>query len=203
MSYINILANMAALAFVLSAQLAHAESIVGRVVGVHDGDTITLLTPERQQVKIRLAQIDAPESNQDFGQVSKQSLSGMVFGKDVSVEVETTDKYGRTVGKVLVGGMDANLEQVKNGMAWVYVKYAHERFITQQKNRPGPRALACGLNRIRFHLGNSGIPARLPQDRHPAHCQHPGSHQALAGRSVIVGRCWIARRPNSTLPSVA
>ncbi len=105
---------------------ALAETINGRVVGVHDGDTLTLLLAGNQQLKIRLAQIDAPESNQGFGRVSKQSLSDLAFGKEVSVEVETIDKYGRTVGKVLVGGMDANLEQVKNGMAWEYVKYAHD-----------------------------------------------------------------------------
>ncbi len=105
---------------------ALAETIAGRVVGIQDGDTLTLLTIEKQQVKIRLAEIDATESNQGFGRVSKQSLSDLVFGKDVSIEVETIDKYGRKVGKVLVGGTDANLEQVKNGMAWVFKKYAHD-----------------------------------------------------------------------------
>ncbi|QXP92206.1 thermonuclease family protein [Methylococcus capsulatus] len=103
-----------------------AETLEGRVVGVHDGDTITVLDVSKKQHKIRFAQIDAPESRQDFGQASKQSLSDLVFGKQVTVEVETTDKYGRTVGKVLVGGTDANLEQVRRGMAWVYRQYAHD-----------------------------------------------------------------------------
>lgn len=105
---------------------AHAESITGRVVGVADGDTLTILDASNQQTKIRLHQIDAPEKKQDFGQSSKQSLSDLVYGKRVRVEVADRDKYGRTVGKVWIGGTDANLEQVKRGMAWVYEKYANE-----------------------------------------------------------------------------
>lgn len=109
----------------LFATAAQAD-LNGRVVAVADGDTITVLDGGKRQIKIRLHQIDAPEKSQDFGQASKQSLSGLVFGKQVRVEVADTDKYGRTVGKVWVGGMDANLEQVKCGMAWVYEKYANE-----------------------------------------------------------------------------
>jgi endonuclease YncB( thermonuclease family) len=104
-----------------------ADTISGRVVGISDGDTITVLDFTNHQIRIRLHQIDAPEKNQDFGARSKQSLSDLVFGKSVTVEVATTDKYGRTVGKVLIGGVDANLEQVKRGMAWVYRQYAHDQ----------------------------------------------------------------------------
>jgi endonuclease YncB( thermonuclease family) len=100
--------------------------LTGRVVGVADGDTITVLDAANRQTKVRLHQIDAPEKKQDFGQASKQSLSALVFGKQVRIEVADTDKYGRTVGKVWVNGQDANLEQVKRGMAWVYEKYAQE-----------------------------------------------------------------------------
>jgi endonuclease YncB( thermonuclease family) len=103
-----------------------AETLTGRVVGVSDGDTITVLDETNHQTRIRLHQIDAPEKSQDFGARSKQSLSDLVSGKQVSVEVATTDKYGRTVGKVLVGDVDANLEQVKQGMAWVYRQYAND-----------------------------------------------------------------------------
>lgn len=95
-------------------------------MGVADGDTITVLDAGNRQTKVRLHQIDAPEKKQDFGQASKQSLSDLVFGKPVRIEVADTDKYGRTVGKVWIGGIDANLEQVKRGMAWVYEQYAQE-----------------------------------------------------------------------------
>jgi endonuclease YncB( thermonuclease family) len=99
----------------------------GQVVGVHDGDTITLLMEGNQQIKVRLAQIDAPELDQAFGQQSKQSLSKMVFNKTIKVEKETIDKYGRTVGTLFVEGLDANKEQVRLGMAWIYKQYLHDQ----------------------------------------------------------------------------
>jgi endonuclease YncB( thermonuclease family) len=106
---------------------AHAADMLdGRVVGVHDGDTITLLIDGNHTIKVRLAQIDAPESKQPFGNQSKKSLSDMVFKKTIRVEKETFDKYGRTVGTLFVGDLDVNKEQVKRGMAWVYPKYAHD-----------------------------------------------------------------------------
>jgi endonuclease YncB( thermonuclease family) len=107
--------------------VANAETITGKVVGVSDGDTITVLDSNKHQVKVRLAQIDAPEKKQDYGQASKKALSAAVFNKDVSVEVETLDRYKRTVGKVIVNGFDANLGQVNAGMAWVYRQYAKDQ----------------------------------------------------------------------------
>lgn len=71
--------------------------------------------------------IDAPEKAQAFGTRSKQALSDLVFNKQVTVEYSKQDKYGRTIGKILVGGLDANLEQVKAGMAWHYKQYAKEQ----------------------------------------------------------------------------
>lgn len=79
---------------------AHADTLLGRVVGVADGDTVTVLDAGHQQHKIRLQGIDAPEKAQPFGERSKQNLSRMVFGKDVRVEWEKRDRYGRIVGKV-------------------------------------------------------------------------------------------------------
>ena len=104
-----------------------AATLEGRVVGVHDGDTITVLDASRQQYKIRLAGIDAPELHQAFGSRSKQNLSGLVYNRQVLVEWEKHDRYGRTVGMVLVDGRDANLEQVRAGMAWWYRQYAKEQ----------------------------------------------------------------------------
>ena len=102
----------------LLACSAHAETLTGRVVGIADGDTVTVLDANRQQHKIRLAGIDAPEKTQPFGDRSKQNLSTLVFDKQVAVEWKKQDRYGRTVGKVLINGIDANLAQVKAGMAW-------------------------------------------------------------------------------------
>lgn len=98
--------------------------ITGRVVGVHDGDTITVLTADKQSVKVRLFGIDAPESKQPFGSRAKQELSALVFGKDVRVVVANRDRYGRTIGRVFVGQIDVSLAMVRAGMAWWYSDYA-------------------------------------------------------------------------------
>jgi len=112
---------LAGLAFALSSP-AWAD-FTGNVVGVADGDTITVLDLDKVQHKIRLTGIDAPEKKQPFGNRSKQSLSDMVFNKTVTVETDKRDRYGRELGKVLAGGKDVNLEQVRAGMAWHYKAY--------------------------------------------------------------------------------
>lgn len=109
-----------------SSVFCYADTITGRVVGVTDGDTIKVLDASNTEYKIRLAGIDAPEKKQAFGQVSKKSLSDLVFDKQVTVDWNKQDRYGHTIGKVLVNGVDANLEQVKRGMAWFYKKYQNE-----------------------------------------------------------------------------
>jgi micrococcal nuclease len=101
-------------------------SIEGRVVGVHDGDSATLLTHKKSEVKIRLEGIDAPELKQPFGTVSKQALSNLIFGKDVSVRVTGRDRYGRTLGRISVGATDINHAMVAAGMAWHYEKYSKD-----------------------------------------------------------------------------
>lgn len=106
---------------------AYAELLQGKVVGVTDGDTITILDSAHTQYKIRLAGIDAPEKKQPFGQVSKRSLSELVFNKSVLVDWSKYDRYKRIVGKVWVNNLDANLEQVKRGLAWHYTKYEKEQ----------------------------------------------------------------------------
>ena len=102
-----------------------AEALLGKVIAVHDGDTITLQN-ESGQKKIRLAGIDAPELNQPFGVESRAALREVVLDKQVQVETSKTDKYGRVVGKVMLDGQDINLKQVQSGMAWVYRAYLKE-----------------------------------------------------------------------------
>lgn len=110
-----------------------AETTIGKVVGVSDGDTITVLDANREQHKIRLIGIDAPEKKQDFGNRSKQHLSDLVYGKTVRVEWSKTDRYGRTLGKVLADGKDVNLSQVKAGLAWHYAAYAKDQSPTDRQ----------------------------------------------------------------------
>lgn len=110
----------------LVGPLAAAE-YSGKVIAVSDGDTLTILTAEKQQVKVRLGEIDTPESGQPYGARAKQALSDLVFGKVVRLVVQDTDRYGRTVGRVFVGATDVNAELVKQGVAWVYRQYAKDQ----------------------------------------------------------------------------
>ena len=112
---------------------ANAETITGLVVGVADGDTITVLDADKVQHKIRLAGIDAPEKKQAFGNRSKESLSDLAFDKTVNVETDKRDRYGRQIGKVLVNGRDVNLVQIERGMAWFYRKYQREQSPNDQR----------------------------------------------------------------------
>lgn len=94
--------------------------------GVHDGDTITVRCGEGEQIKIRFAEIDAPELRQPFGQASKQALSDLIFGKDVDIQAQTVDRYGRTVALVLVGGVPAQRLMLQSGYAWCYTRYSKQ-----------------------------------------------------------------------------
>lgn len=109
------------------ANSATAALLEGVVVGVTDGDTITVLDATRNQHKIRLAGIDAPESGQPFGQRSRQYLASIAFQKRVAVEWAKRDRYGRIVGKVLVNGNDVNVRLVQAGLAWHYKAYQKEQ----------------------------------------------------------------------------
>jgi len=97
-----------------------------RVVGVHDGDTLTALTAGNVHLKVRLVEIDAPELKQPFGQQSKQALAALVFGKGVEIRATGKDRYGRTLARVFVAGIDVNLAMVKAGMAWRFDKYSKD-----------------------------------------------------------------------------
>lgn len=112
--------------FLLVVTTTFGATLNGKVVSVADGDTITVLDGSNGQHKVRLSGIDAPEKKQPFGNVSKKSLSDLVFNRQVDVEWHKEDRYGRKVGKVLIRDLDVNLEQVKRGMAWFYRKYKGE-----------------------------------------------------------------------------
>ena len=92
------------------------------VIGIADGDTLTVLQ-DGKPARIRLANVDAPEKHQGFGEQSKKSLSDLCFRKDALITVVSTDQYGRTVAVVTCAGIDVNRAQVERGLAWVYPKY--------------------------------------------------------------------------------
>lgn len=113
------------LAYLLLAVPAWAAQVFeGKVVGISDGDTITVLTDQKQQIKVRLYGVDCPETKQAYGTRARQFTSDKVFGKRVRVEVADMDHYGRTVGIVTApGGSVLNSDLLAGGMAWLYTAY--------------------------------------------------------------------------------
>lgn len=101
--------------------------IEGKVINVHDGDTVTVLDQDNKKTHIRLQGIDAPELKQEFGAKSQEYLSRIVLGKQVTIVWTKVDKYRRTVGTIMLDGRDINIEQVKAGLAWHFKKYEDEQ----------------------------------------------------------------------------
>lgn len=118
----------AALAFIASHAQAQQQY---RVVGISDGDTVRVLDESRQQIRCRMYGIDAPESSQEYGARSKQSLSELIFNKTVTVEIRDQDQYGRSVCRILLNGVDINKVQIERGMAWHYARYSNDASYAQ------------------------------------------------------------------------
>jgi len=155
------------LILLLLAPAVHATELTGKVISIADGDTFTLLTPANQQVKIRLAEIDAPESGQPYGNKSKQVLSGLISSKDVTVVVQTKDRYGRTVGRPYVDDLDVCAEMVRMGAAWAYRQYLKdEGLLTLESEAKAQKRGLWGLSEAqntspwewRRSGGNEGAP---------------------------------------------
>lgn len=100
--------------------------LTGKVVSITDGDTVKVLVG-KDQITVRLDGIDAPESKQAFGTKSREFLAKLCHEKDVTVRKTGTDRYGRTLGTILVDGTDVNAEMVKAGMAWHYKQFSKDK----------------------------------------------------------------------------
>lgn len=124
---------------------ARAETISfrARVVGITDGDTVTVLDEQNQQHTIRLAEIDAPERGQPWGDRSRQALSALVFSKTVSVQQTDTDRYGRVVARLFADGLDVNRAMVEQGHAWAYRQYLTDETLVATESRA--RSSRAGL----------------------------------------------------------
>lgn len=105
---------------------AQTNSYYGHVVSVSDGDSITVLDRQLREHKIRLNGIDAPEAGQEFSQASRRHLAKLVFGREVLVIWQMTDRYERELAKIMVDRMDINLEQLRAGMAWYFREYERD-----------------------------------------------------------------------------
>ena len=121
---------------------AQSAEFTAKVIAVLDGDTV-LVRRASGLVKIRLAEIDAPEKAQTFGETSRQSLSGMVLGKQVRVVSQAVDQYGRLVAHLSVAGLEVNAEQIRRGMAWEYSNFHSNKTLIALQNeaKQAPRGL--------------------------------------------------------------
>jgi endonuclease YncB( thermonuclease family) len=130
-------------AFIAAAGVkSEPRTLTGKVIGVHDGDTIILLDEHNRQHKIRLASIDAPEKNQAFGQRAREALSHKIFQKQLRITWREYDKYGRTIGDLYLDDRWINKEMVQEGWAWHYTKYSDSKELadaetTARKSRSG------------------------------------------------------------------
>lgn len=130
-----------------------AVALICLVIAIADGDTLTARceTPSGlENIKVRLAEIDAPEKSQAFGSRSKQHLADLCFQKQASVTPRTKDRYLRTVANVECAGQDAGAEQVRAGMAWVFDRYVTDRslYAVQDEARSARRGLWADANPI-------------------------------------------------------
>ncbi|CAG7856578.1 hypothetical protein MCAMS1_01115 [biofilm metagenome] len=159
--------NLFLIVAILFATNANADLLIGRVVGVTDGDTIKVLTKDNQEVKVRLACIDAPEKKQAFGEKAKQSLAKLIYNKTVEIESGGTDRYKRTLGYIWLGNELINLKMVADGYAWNYRKYCTDaRFDAAEQN-----AFGLGLG-----LWSDGVDPVPPWEyRHPKHANTSGT----------------------------
>ena len=203
--------RLQALLLLLSFSL-FAEEIVGRVVRVADGDTITVLSTSATQHKIRLQGIDAPEKKQAFGNASRKFLSGLVANREVRVTYAKRDRYGRILGTVFVDGRDINLEMLKAGFAWHYKKYdsnptyakaesearSARRGLWQDKNPTPPEAFRKrATNRVPSSPPHTPVPSvPTPQSTRLL-------HSSLTGCYTPVQKAFTLQSNRLVHPSVA
>lgn len=119
--------QIALLALLLVSQSLLADQIQGKIVKISDGDTVVVLSDQNETIKVRLAEIDAPEKNQPWGNNSKQALTSLVATKKVIVLSTGKDRYGRTIGTILIGSQNINKLMVQSGNAWAYTQYVDDK----------------------------------------------------------------------------
>lgn len=120
------------------------------VVGVHDGDTMTVLTDTNVQIKVRLANIDCPELGQPWGNRAKQALSDLVFNRMVEILPKQKDRYGRTIADVTANGQSVEAVLVHDGVCRVYTQYNHDPSLpaVEQEARQQQRGLWSDPNPV-------------------------------------------------------
>lgn len=165
--------------------VASEEQLIGKVVGVLDGDTIRILV-DRKQVTVRLEGIDAPESKQSYGNRSKQALSEIVFGREVVVKNISDDRYGRTHGTVMLGNTNVNAKLIEDGWAWHYKVFNSDKRLAslEQQAKKATRGLWADTNPLppwEFRTRQKRVSGKPSTQfwlntssnvRHNEHCEH-------------------------------
>ena len=118
-----------------------------KVTSVHDGDTFTGINQNNEQVKVRLDAVDAPELSQPYGQASKKALGDKIFGKTVTVITKKHDRYGRTIGHVVIDKRDVNLELLEVGAVWHTCSANTKRWANRKDNDPSSTSCRTKANR--------------------------------------------------------
>lgn len=195
--FVRIVLASVALCLAVAAPI-RAQSLTGKVIKVADGDTVTVLDANNHQERIRFQGIDAPESAQAFGNVSKENVARLVFGKTIIVEYAKRDKYGRIVGKILLDGKDINLEQLRAGMAWFYRFYENELSEADRKAYAAAEAEAKASKR---GLWKDASPTPPWEFRHPGKPTSDapaatGATAATGGQIIGNKRSMIYHLPN-------
>lgn len=117
----KILSTFILLGIIFTGTECFALEVSGKVVGVLDGDTLTLNTTTGEYLKVRLKEVDAPEAGQTFGRQAKQFVESLLLGKSAKVKYSGVDRYGRAIGEVILpDGRNLNRELVRSGLAWHY-----------------------------------------------------------------------------------
>ena len=148
----------------LSSGSAHATDFQAKVIHIADGDTITVLNDSNDQIKIRLNGIDCPEKAQAYGNKAKQFTKELVHGQMVTIQAHDKDKYGRTIGDVILeDGRNLSQELVKAGYAWWFFKYSDdEQLGLLEVQAKIAKRWDCGRTRTPFHLGFFGTETNWP-----------------------------------------
>lgn len=193
-----------ALLLLLLAPVAIAQDLLGRVVGISDGDTLTLLTERREEVRVRLSDIDTLERGQPRGTRARQALSDLAFGKAVRIVVRDTYRYGRTVGRVHAGAQDVNAEMARRGASWVFRRYSDDPALLRLEQAaraerlglwalPRPSASRPGSG------GRQGASAERTRGPSPRPLRHllvllqPQALQADRGVDLVETRCALGQ----------
>ncbi|NPA43047.1 MAG: thermonuclease family protein [Chlorobi bacterium] len=124
-----------------SALSRDSDMITGKVVGLADGDSFVIVTDDKEEIRIRMHGIDAPERRQPYWKSSRRFLSDMIYGKRVRIKVVDRDRYGRLVGVVFMGDTNVNYEMVRHGYAWHYVRYSNDTVLARLQREAKARRL--------------------------------------------------------------